>query len=62
MNSYERLADDLEELLDDLLNVDGGMSGKECDFIDDLDQTYRGRNLTERQADWLRAIHERVCG
>lgn len=61
MSDYERLADDLEELLDDLLAVDGGMSGRECDFIDDLDNM-RGRNLSEKQADWLRAIHERVCG
>lgn len=61
MPDYERLCGELEEMVDDLLNVDGGMSGKEIDFIDDLDNM-RGRNLSERQADWLRAIHERVCG
>ena len=46
-------------VLDDLLKCEGGMSGKELDFIDDMDGK---RNLcwTEKQIDWLDKIFNRV--
>ena len=48
------------EVLNDLLACDGGMSGKELDFIEDMDKK---RNLiwTEKQIDWLDRIYGRVC-
>ncbi len=47
------------DVLDDLLNCEGGLSGKEIDFIDDMDGK---RNLvwTENQIDWLDRIYKRV--
>ena len=47
------------EVLDDLLSCDGGMTGKELDFIEDMDNK---RNLTwsEKQIAWLDRIYERV--
>lgn len=52
--------DRARDVLDDLLQCDGGMSGKEIDFIEDMDKK---RNLiwTEKQIDWLDRIFERVC-
>ena len=47
-------------VLDDLLRCESGMSGKELDFIDDMDKK---RNLvwSEKQIDWLDKIYQRVC-
>ena len=49
-----------EAVLDDLLRCEGGLSGSEIDFIEDMDGK---RNLmwTEKQIDWLDRIYERVC-
>ena len=46
-------------VLDDLLQCEGGLSGKELDFLDDMDGS---RNLwwSEKQIDWLDLIYERV--
>ena len=41
------------------LQADSGMSGKELDFIEDLDHVYRDRIISEPQHDWLKAIAER---
>lgn len=49
-----------ERLLDDILAVDRGLTGREIDFLDDLDQNWRDRDLSERQDDWLQRIGERV--
>lgn len=49
-----------ERLLDDLLATDSGLSGREIDFLDDLDQRWRNRDLSEPQNDWLQRIGERV--
>lgn len=48
--------------LDDLLDVEAGLSGWELDFIENLDTQYRDRDLSEKQADTLRQIHEQVLG
>ena len=42
-------------MLDELLEVEGGLSGWEMDFTESLD-TARGRSLAERQADKLAHI------
>ena len=47
-------------VLDDLLAVDAGLSGREIDFITDLDDHWRDRSLSDKQCDWLDAIAERV--
>jgi len=48
------------DVLDDLLMVEGGLSGKELDFIEDMDKK-RNINWTEKQVDWLDKIFQRVC-
>ena len=48
-----------EKLLDELLEQESGLSGKEMDFLGDLDTKWRERELTEKQAEWLEAIGER---
>ena len=47
------------DVLDELLNCEGGLSGKEIDFLDDM---YKKRNLhwTEKQINWLDIIYKRV--
>lgn len=47
-------------VLDDLLACEGGMSGKELDFIEDMDSK-RHLAWSEKQIDWLNIIYERVC-
>jgi len=51
---------DEERLVDDLLNSDHGMSCREVEFLDSLDQNYRGKTLSPRQSDWLQNIGQRV--
>jgi hypothetical protein len=48
-------------MLDDLLNVDHGLSPRAVDFIGDLDKNWRGRELTDKQLDWLKALHNERC-
>lgn len=47
-------------VLDDLLACEGGLSCKEMDFIESMDNK---RNLiwTEKQIDWLDDIYRRIC-
>jgi len=48
------------DVLDDLLQVEGGLSAKELDFIEDMDGK-RNLHWTEKQIAWLDRIYERVC-
>ena len=49
-----------EDALDELMaNEDAGMSARELEFVESLDGR-RGRNLTDKQKDWLKAIWSRV--
>lgn len=48
-----------QNALDQLLRAEGGMSGRELDFIEDLDDM-RNRQLTEKQAAWLERIADKV--
>lgn len=45
--------------LEDLLDLDEGLSGKELDFICNLDESWRDRELSEKQSDWLSSIWSR---
>ena len=49
-----------QELLDDLLNVDSGLSAREIEFIEDLDKNWRDRDLTNKQWEWMEKIAQRV--
>ena len=49
-------------MLDEVLEVEEGLSGREIDFLDSLDNGWRGRDLTEKQAEWLNKIWERTGG
>lgn len=49
-----------QDLLDELLKVESGLSAKEMDFLEDLDKDWRDRKITDKQWDWLQAIGERV--
>ncbi len=49
---------DEEQMLDECLDAESGLSAWELDFIDNLDHNWRGRDLTERQHETL----ERIVG
>ena len=51
------LTDDEEQLMDDLIELEIGLSPWEIDFID---QHWRDRDLTEKQSDMLRDIGRRL--
>lgn len=48
-----------EKMLDDLLEVEAGLTGWEMDFLESLDRTCREHNLTEKQADRLKLLWEK---
>ncbi|MFH1417296.1 MAG: hypothetical protein ABII12_03305 [Planctomycetota bacterium] len=50
-----------EDMLDEILATESGMTGREMDFIEDMDARWRTRALSEKQADWLIAIWTKVC-
>lgn len=52
--------DDNLAKLDELLDVDEGLTAWEVEFIESLNQQ-RGRDWTERQLSTLERIYERVC-
>ena len=56
MNEQERAWD----VLDDILKSDSGMSAKEMDFVEDMDNK-RNLTWTEPQIAWLDRIYTKVC-
>ena len=52
--------EDLLPKLDELLDAEDGLTAWEMDFLESLNKQ-RGREFTEKQADKLTAIWERVC-
>ena len=50
------VTDDEEQLLDDLIDLESGLSPWEIDFVENLDRHWRDRDLTEKQSDTLRDI------
>lgn len=52
---------DEQKLVDDLLLIESGLTGWEMDFLDNLDNGFRERALSERQRDRLNDIAEK-CG
>lgn len=55
------MTDDQLRKLDELLDVEDGLSPREVEFIESLNHQ-RGRDLTARQEKWLDDIFGRVCG
>lgn len=51
---------DQQKMLDDCLAAECGLSGWELDFVDNLDQHWRARELTDRQTDSLVRIVEKL--
>lgn len=47
--------------LDSLLDCENGLTPWELDFIESLDENFRERNLSEKQADRLEAIYDMLC-
>jgi len=47
-----------ESMLDDLLNVESGLTGKDMDFIESLDKQ-RDQILSGKQINWLEDLTER---
>jgi hypothetical protein len=50
----------LRSMLGELLDVESGLSDKEIDFLDSLNN-WQG-DFTQRQVDWLQKIYWRVLG
>jgi hypothetical protein len=49
-----------QQMVDELCELESGLSGREIDFIDDLASNYEERELSEKQSDWLESIHRRL--
>lgn len=47
--------------LDELLEKEEGLFSGEIDLIDNLDNNFRERNLSEKQENWLDRIWDRLC-
>lgn len=54
------MSDEDQTKLDSLLDVESGLSDREIEFLDSIDKK-RDRPLTEKQANWLDSIYERLC-
>lgn len=52
---------ELRKMLDELLDVDSGLTEKEINFLDNLKSNWEG-NFTDRQSAWLVRIHNRIFG
>lgn len=52
------MTDDQQAILDELMEVDSGLRGKDIDFLDSLDRQ-RERNLSQKQLDWLNDLADR---
>ncbi len=53
------MSEDQKRILDECLELDEGLRPREMDFLDNLDQNYRAKELTVPQERWLEAIHGR---
>lgn len=52
------MTDQHELMIEELMRLDAGLSAWEIDFIESIDGADR---LTDKQADKLREIYERLC-
>lgn len=49
------------KMLDETMDAESGLSERELEFLEDLDNNYRDRDLTGPQSRWLASIASRVC-
>lgn len=54
------MTDDEEKMLDEALEAESGLTAWEMDFVDNLDKTYRKRELSFKQSDILCRIMEKL--
>lgn len=57
----EEDSDNLRIMIQELLNIDKGLTVKEIDFLEDVNENWKG-NLTEKQGQWIEKIYKRVFG
>jgi len=55
-----RMTENQEQMLDECLEADHGLTPKEIDYLEDLDNNWRDRDLSQKQADWLERINARI--
>ena len=48
------------DMVDEILASESGMSGREMDFIEDMDK--QTRRFTDKQVTWIADIWDRCCG
>jgi len=51
---------DQESMLEECLNAESGLTPWEMDFIDNLDQNFRERDLSEKQTEVLERINGKI--
>lgn len=51
---------DQQKMLDECFDAESGLSPRELEFIGNLEENYRHRELSAKQADWLMAIASRL--
>lgn len=51
---------DQQSMVAELLAMDHGLRDREIQFIEDLNDKYEERGLSEAQTDWLESIYYRV--
>ena len=54
------MTDEEEQMLDDALEYESGLTPWELDFIDNLDKVYRERELSVKQIDVLERITHKI--
>ena len=54
------MTEDEEYMLDELLDIEQGLTQWELDFIDNLDNKWRRLDLTQKQTATLRKIYEKA--
>ena len=53
------MTSDQEAMLDDLLQFESGLRGADMDFLESLDEAWRERDLSKKQAKWLENLVDR---
>jgi len=51
----------LREIVGELLQLDEGLTGREIDFLEDVNDNWGG-NFTDGQARWIATIYDRAIG
>jgi len=49
------------DMIDELIDLDHGLRPAEMDFIEQISHYDEDDELSEKQADWLEDIYQRLC-